>query len=126
MTSYLAERRKELGKTQKEIAEYIGVTEATVSRWESGDIANMRRDKIKKYSEILHVSPSAIMGWDDAIVSKEDNLGTTSDQSEVEDSFTYAAHKYSGQLREEDKNTIIKMMQTLAAANEGSANGRTD
>ena len=39
-------RRLELGLTQREIADRVGVTEATVSRWESGDIRNMRRDKI--------------------------------------------------------------------------------
>ena len=43
------------------------------------------------------------------------------------DNFTYAAHKYAGDLRPEDKDTIIKMMQTLAAANrEGDPNGKTD
>lgn len=43
-------RRLELGLTQREIADRVGVTEATVSRWESGDIRNMRRDKIQKIS----------------------------------------------------------------------------
>lgn len=66
MANYLAVRRTELGLTQKEIAEMIGVSEATVSRWESGAIANMRRDKIKRYAEILKVSPIFIMtGKDD-------------------------------------------------------------
>ena len=62
MEYYLSKRRKELGKTQKEVADYIGVTEATVSRWESGNIANMRRDRIKKYAEVLQTTPAAIMG----------------------------------------------------------------
>jgi len=43
------------------------------------------------------------------------------------DAFTYAAHKYSGDLRPEDKDTIIKMMQTLAAANKGDdKHGKAD
>ena len=55
-------RRKQLNLTLKEIAEYVGVSEATVSRWESGNIANMRRDRISALAQILKVSPIDIMG----------------------------------------------------------------
>ena len=41
----LKDRRNELALTQRQVANQVGVTEATVSRWESGDIDNMRRDK---------------------------------------------------------------------------------
>ena len=58
-------KRQALGITQKQIAEYVGVSEGTVSRWESGNIGNMRRDRIAKLAEILHVSPTAIMGVDE-------------------------------------------------------------
>lgn len=61
MSNYLAERRKQLGYTQKEIASMVNVSEATVSRWESGEIANMRRDKINVYAKALKVDPSFIM-----------------------------------------------------------------
>ena len=77
MEHYLAKRRKELGKTQKEVADFVGVTEATVSRWESGNIANMRRDKIKKYAVILETTPSAIMGIED---SEGDRIGQLSNE----------------------------------------------
>lgn len=43
----------------------------------------------------------------------------------VMDSFTYAAHGYSGRLTDADKATIVKMMETLAAANEED-NGQAD
>lgn len=33
-------RRLELDMTMKELAQKVGVSEGTVSRWESGDIAN--------------------------------------------------------------------------------------
>lgn len=61
MNNYLTDRRKELGLTMKEVACAVGVSEATVSRWESGAIANMRRDKIAKYAAILKVTPTFIM-----------------------------------------------------------------
>lgn len=61
MKNYLATRRKELGLTMKEVASAIGVSEATVSRWESGAIANMRRDRIAQYARILKTTPTFIM-----------------------------------------------------------------
>mgnify|MGYP002764054310 FL=1 len=61
----LKSKRKELNLSQKEVADYVGVSEATVSRWESGNIANMGRDKIALLSEILKISPSVIAGYAD-------------------------------------------------------------
>lgn len=59
----LKSRRKQLNLTQKDIAAFVGVSEATVSRWESGDIENMGRDKIAKLSKILKISPGQIAGY---------------------------------------------------------------
>ena len=51
----LRQRRKELGLTMKQVADAVGVSEATISRYESGDIKNMRRDRIDKYAKALQV-----------------------------------------------------------------------
>lgn len=70
------DRRTELGITQKEVADFVGVSEATVSRWESGHIDNMRRDRIAALSKILRLSPLAIMGIDDTdLSSRLPNMG---------------------------------------------------
>ena len=42
----LKNRRLELGLTLEDVAKAVGVSVSTISRWESGDIENMRRDKI--------------------------------------------------------------------------------
>ena len=57
-------RRLELGLKQKDVADAIGVTKATISRWESGDIKSMRRDNIEKLSRILDVPPSILLDWE--------------------------------------------------------------
>lgn len=49
----------------KDVAQKVGVSEGTISRWESGDIQNMKRDKIVALAKALKLSPSVIMGWDD-------------------------------------------------------------
>lgn len=69
MKNYLSERRMELGLTMKQVADAVGVSEATVSRWENGRIANMRRDRIAAYAKILNVDPTFIMTGE----LKEDN-----------------------------------------------------
>ncbi len=68
------QRRKELGYTLKEIGKKIGVTEATVQRWESGNIKNLRQGRISQLAEILEISPSVLMGWEDIIHSEYDNI----------------------------------------------------
>ena len=46
----LKQRRIELGLTMLEVAKLVGVSEATISRYESGNIKNMRKDRIAKGS----------------------------------------------------------------------------
>lgn len=64
-------RRLELGLTLEKVADYVGVSKATVSRWESGEIVNMRRDRILKLSEVLKVKPNFIMGLEETKEKKE-------------------------------------------------------
>lgn len=72
--SIIKNRRLELGLTMKEVATGCGVSEATISRWESGDIENMRRDKIVSLAKTLRLSPTTIMGWDDDSKPKASNI----------------------------------------------------
>ncbi len=65
LAEVLSSRRKELGYTLAEIANKMGVSEATVQRWESGNIKSLRHEKIAKLADVLRVSPGAIMGWED-------------------------------------------------------------
>lgn len=69
LSSVLKQRRKELGLTLLQIADAVGVTEATVQRWESGNIKTVRHEKIAKLSEVLKVSPAALMGWEEPLPS---------------------------------------------------------
>lgn len=50
-------KRKELDLTQDELAERTGVTKATVSRWESGDIKKIKAPIAMKLAEVLDLDP---------------------------------------------------------------------
>lgn len=78
VNDFIRKRRLELGLMMQDVADAVGVSEATVSRWESGHIDNMRRDKIYALSKVLQVSPLVILGMrdfeEDEEKTKEDKL----------------------------------------------------
>lgn len=53
------------GLTLEQVANQVGVGKSTVRKWETGMIANMRRDKIASLAKALHTTPAYLMGWDD-------------------------------------------------------------
>lgn len=57
--------RLEAGMTLLEVANKLGVKEATVQRYESGIIKNLKYDTIVALSEIFGCSPVELMGWED-------------------------------------------------------------
>ena len=68
---YLAKRRQDLGLMQNEVGSYVGVSEGTVSRWESGYIKNMKRNNIYKLAQILRISPLVLLN--DTIPADQEN-----------------------------------------------------
>ena len=91
--SILKSRRSELGLTLDDIGRYVGVSGATVSRWENGDIENIRRDKIARLAEVLKVTPSYLMGW------PEDAAGDSLDMPEEIIILNRAAKKMTAEKR---------------------------
>lgn len=59
--------RLEKEMTLEELGNKVGVGKSTVRKWETGMIANMKRDKILKISEALDTSPAYLMGWDNNV-----------------------------------------------------------
>lgn len=60
------ERIKQLriarGMTLEELGQKVGVGKSTVRKWETGAIANMRRDKIAKLADALGTTIDDILG----------------------------------------------------------------
>ena len=59
----IKERRKSLQLTLKEVATAVGVAEATVQRWESGNIGTIRADRITKLSRVLQLPVEEVTEW---------------------------------------------------------------
>lgn len=57
--------RQRINMTQEELGDKIGVTKATINKYETGIIANLRRPIIEKLAMALDTTPSYLMGWTD-------------------------------------------------------------
>lgn len=63
--SPIKKRRKELGLTLAELAAMVGLRDATIQRYESGEIQNIKKDTVLKLAKVLKCSPGYLMGWTD-------------------------------------------------------------
>ena len=70
MAQRIKDLRTEKGLTLEQVAEVVGVGKSTVRKWETGMIANMRRDKIAALAEALGTTPAYLMGWSDGGTKK--------------------------------------------------------
>lgn len=61
----MREKRKELGLSAEYLAQRLGVSPATVYRYENGDIAKLPGKVLEPVSRILGVSPAYLMGWEE-------------------------------------------------------------
>ncbi len=74
-------RRKELDMTQEELGKLAGVTKATINKYETGIVTNLKRSTIEEIAKALHVSPSYIMGWTDNTAEVHTNNGVIGQNS---------------------------------------------
>ena len=58
----IKQRRKSLSLTQAELADLIGLTESSVSRYESGKIATMPTSTVKKICKVLNIDTAELLG----------------------------------------------------------------
>ena len=65
MSRKIKELRQQRGMTLEQVATIVGVGKSTVRKWETGMIANMKRDKIASLAKALETTPAYLMGWND-------------------------------------------------------------
>lgn len=117
LSRILRTRRQELGLTLAQIAEKMGVAEATVQRWESGTIRSIRYDKITKLADILHVAPAELMGWRNS----DEKLAAPSAAALRKDGLTDAERELIKLLRRlppSSQDAILQQLRGLALLQE--------
>lgn len=81
MARKIKELRQAKGLTLEQVAKVVGVGKSTVRKWETGMIANMKRDKIADLAKALGTTPAYLMGWED---EEKQNSPTEEELSEGE------------------------------------------
>jgi transcriptional regulator with XRE-family HTH domain len=109
----LKSRRQELGLTLKDVSDEVGVSEGTISRWESGDIQNMRRDRIMAYAKALKISPAVVMGWPQKPRSRE----LQEDEEQLIEKYEQMTLEGKRRLQER-ADEILKLGYTIRPPNE--------
>ena len=61
----MKQRRKELGFSAEKVAERLGVSPATIYRYEKGDIEKVPGDSLGELAKILQTTPAYLMGWEE-------------------------------------------------------------
>lgn len=65
MGSRIRDLRLDAGLTQEQLGEMVGLQKSAIAKYENGKTENMKRSVIQKMAEVLGVSPSYLMGFED-------------------------------------------------------------
>ena len=113
MSESMAQRirnlRKEKGLTLEQVANIVGVGKSTVRKWETGMIANMKRDKIASLAKALGTTPEYLMGWDENNNSPSE-LQLTEGEKALLDLFK--------KVPEDQQALVLKMIQAALKSQE--------
>ncbi len=69
--SKVAELRRELGLTQRQLADAVGVTESTISNWEKNRNGIEWFERVAKLCHALNCSPEDLIDYTDPMLDGE-------------------------------------------------------
>ena len=104
----IKQRRGELGMTLLQLAESVGVKEATAQRWESGAIKTIPYDRLIQIAEVLRCSPVYLMGWEEEKPTTPEGDGLNEEQRALMDLYD--------SLGPADRAALVASAKALAEA----------
>lgn len=95
-------RRKEIGFSAEKVADQLGVSPATIYRYEKGDIEKVPVDSLAELAKILQTTPAYLMGWE-----------SQADQAEINDLLAQIQAS-----EEKEQSRIAEMIQDFKKLND--------
>lgn len=122
MGQKIRSKRLEYNLTMEELAEKIGANKSSISKWESGEVANIKRTYILKMAQVFHCKPSWLMDMDDAseVMVTYTAEGKESVTLEVEQEPIMGAasqlailYSYAAKIKPENIPAAIEVLKSL-------------
>lgn len=98
----IKERREALGMTLEAVGSALGVHRSTILRYETGDTQRIPLPAIEKLAEVLHTTPSRLMGWD-----------TPGDADTLDPEIRLAARNMQKMPREK-RDMLVRIINTMS------------
>lgn len=116
-------KRLEQKLSMEELGDKLGVRKSAVNKWEHGDVQYIKRSTIEKMARLFEVSPSWLMGFDDASdvsltysAPGKDILITKADARPILGPTSLRALLYQAALAVKDENleVAINLLKSLS------------
>ena len=123
MAKRIREMRLKNELTQEQLGEKLGVLRQTISNWENGDVANIKRSSIAKMAEIFRCDPVWLMGFEDSEKVKLTYTADNKDPLEVhvdsipiigESAKRAALYQAALDVKPECLDVAIKLLKSLS------------
>lgn len=113
VSEIIEKRREELDLTLLDIAKKVGVSEATIQRYESGKIKNIRQDKIVRLAMALKMTPAELLGWEPELPVESSQKSTGKKVLRIQRVPTQGSSKADTRLT--DIDDIVSCLEKLSA-----------
>lgn len=75
----IKDRRIQRGLSAEELAPLVGLSPATIYRYENGDIKKVNTNKLQLFADALHTTAAYLMGW----VSDPDEIAIENENTDL-------------------------------------------
>ena len=111
MARRIRELRRERNLTLEQVAKVVGVGKSTVRKWDTGMIANMKRDKIAALAKALGTTPAYLMGW------KEEQKNLPTDKQELTEGERMLLDLFN-RVPEDQQKLVLQMIRAALGSQE--------
>lgn len=109
----IRELRLDAGLTQEQLGEMVGLQKSAIAKYENGKTENMKRSVIQKMAEVLGVSPSYLMGFEDDAPYYIDPAAAELAQEIANRDDLRILFDATRDISKEDMDVIIRMVEGL-------------